>query len=343
MNKKIKPIIQKFLSRLGKNSIPLAIVVAGLIIAGALIFINKGSISEKVSGSLPPQEAAEKAINYINQNLLTEGMSASLVAVSEENGVYKFRLKIGEQEYDSYVTKNGNLLFTDGIYLEEKSAGSEGGAASQEEKTTCEEIEKTDSPYLEAFVVSNCPYGLQMQRVLDEVVKDIPSLAGNIKVEYIGAIQGDKITSMHGDEEAQENLRQICIREEQANRYWNYIGCFIKKGEVENCLASAGVNSENLTACIADSSRGLKYAKEDFSSQEKYKVTGSPTLILNGDIVSESGFGGRTAQSLKTLICCGFKTEPGICSQKLTEDSAAAGFSETYSQSSGSSGNSSCQ
>jgi len=326
-----------------KNLIPIAIIIAGLIIAGALVYINQGKVREEVPEGLSPQQAAEKAIDYINQNLLEQGMSASLVNVGEENGVYKFRLKIQDQEYDSYVTKDAKILFVEGIDLEEKPGTSEEEESSQEKKMTCEDIKKTDNPYLEAFVVSKCPYGLQMQRVLNKVIKNIPSLASNIKVEYIGSVEGDKITSMHGDPEAQENLRQICLREEQSAKYWNYIDCHIKKGDVESCLVTAGVNTGELGVCMNDSSRGLKYAKEDFSSQEKYKVTGSPTLFLNGEGVSESGFGGRTAEALKTLLCCGFETESDSCAQKLTEDSAASGFSETYSQSSGSSGDSSCE
>jgi len=334
-------MIEKF----SKNLIPIAIIVAGLTIAGALIYLNQGGhlftlpVKEKASASegTSPQQVAEKAINYINQNMKTQlqGQTASFVNVTEEDGVYKFRLKIGENEYDSYVTKGGKLLFTEGINIEEKKP-----ATSAEQPKTCEDIKKVDSPSLEAFVVSKCPYGLQMQRILSEIVKNIPSLAENMKVKYIGAIVGDKITSMHGDEEAQENLRQICIREEQGDKYWSYIDCHIKKGEVEGCLATAGIDEAKLSNCMTDSSKGLKYAKEDFDAQEKYKVTGSPSLFLNGEKVNEFDFGGRTAEAVKTLLCCGFKTEPGTCSQKLTEDSAATGFSETYSQSSGSSGGS---
>jgi hypothetical protein len=324
---------------MNKVLIPVSIIIAGLLIAGALVYINQGKVEEKVSQGLSSQQAAEKAINYINENLLQKGTTASLVNVTEENGLYKFRLKIGEQEFVSYVTKDGKILFPqEGIDLEKKLTKE--GTPSEETPKTCEDIKKLDSPSLEAFVVSQCPYGLQMQRVLNEIVKNIPSLAENIKVKYIGAIEGNKITSMHGDEEAQENLRQICIREEQGDKYWNYINCHIKKGEVENCLTTAGIEKEKLTSCMTDNSKGLKYAKEDFDAQEKYKVTGSPTLILNEERVSEFDFGGRTAQAVKTLICCGFKSVPGNCSQKLTEDSADTGFSETYSQSSGSSGGS---
>ncbi len=76
--------------------IPIAIVVAGALIAGAIIYLNQGNIS----GSLSPQKAAEKAINYINQNMVAAGTTASLVTVTEENGVYKIHLKVGENEYD---------------------------------------------------------------------------------------------------------------------------------------------------------------------------------------------------------------------------------------------------
>ena len=324
------------MEKFSKVLIPLAIVIAGIFIAGAFVYINQEKVGGKVSGLLSPQQAAEKAIDYINQNILQQGTTASLVNVTEENGVYKFRLKIGDKEYDSYVTKDGNLLFIEGINIEKKPE------ASAEEPATCEDIKKSDKPLLEAFVVSQCPYGTQMQRILNEIVKNIPSLANNIKVEYIGSVQGDKITSMHGDAEAQENLRQICIREEQSAKYWNYIDCHIKKGDVENCLTITSIEKEKLTACMADSFKGLKYAKEDFDEQNKYKVTGSPSLFLGGEKVSEFDFGGRTAEAVKTLLCCGFSSEPENCSQKLTESSAATGFSETYSSSSGSSSGGGC-
>jgi len=321
-----------------KILIPIAII-AGILIAGAIVYVKGGRVEKFLS----PQATAEKAIDFINKNLLQEGVSASLVSVIEENGLYKLSLKIGDKEYPSYVSKDGKLLFPEeGINLEEKPA--EKPTENQEQKKlTCEDIKKTEKPLIEAFVVSKCPYGLQMQRVLNEIVKNIPSLANNIRVEYIGSIENGKITSMHGDEEAQENLRQICLREEQQNKYWKYIDCHIKKGDIEGCLTEAGVDKSKLDGCISDNSRGLNYAKKDFDLQGKYGVSGSPTLILNEEKVSEFDFGGRTAEAVKTLLCCGFVTSPGICSQKLTETQAATGFSETYSVPSGSSTGEGCQ
>lgn len=102
-----------------KNLIPISIVIAGLLIAGVLIYLNQGKVTEEVSEGLSPQQVAEKAIDYITQNILAEGLTASLISVAEENGVYKIHLKIGEEEYDSYATKDGKFLFPEGYNLEE--------------------------------------------------------------------------------------------------------------------------------------------------------------------------------------------------------------------------------
>jgi hypothetical protein len=174
-----------------------------------------------------------------------------------------------------------------------------------------------------------------MQRVLTAVVENIPSLAQYIEVRYIGAVSGGKVTSMHGDQEATENLRQICIREEQPDKFWPYISCFIKKQDSsESCLTEANVDKPALNTCMTDANKGVKYASEDFSLANQYQVSGSPTLILNGERVSEYDFGGRTAEAVKTVLCCGFTQKPSDCSQTLSSDQAATSFSANYTTSS---------
>lgn len=109
------------------NKILIAIVIAGVLISGAIIYVKVGKCPQCPSEKfLSSQEAAEKAITYINQNLLPEGMTASLLNVAEVNGIYKFRLKIGDREHISYVTKDGNLLFPgEGVNLNEETPVSE--------------------------------------------------------------------------------------------------------------------------------------------------------------------------------------------------------------------------
>jgi len=94
--------------------IPLSIIVAGIIIAASFIFVNQEKIKSTSGDELPAQQVAEETINFINENLLGQGLSASLVDVSDEGSVYKIRLRIEEQEYESYVSKDGRFLFPEG-------------------------------------------------------------------------------------------------------------------------------------------------------------------------------------------------------------------------------------
>lgn len=322
------------------KKINLSWILITLMIAAFLIGYERMSGDQalfKGFGSQKAEEAAQKAIDYINKNFLENG-DAVLVSVFEESGVYKFKMETGGSEYDSYLTKDGKILFPDGIkILEEETT-----ATTEAKKMTCDELKKTKTPVLEVFVVSQCPFGLQMQRVINEIVRNIPELDNYIEVKYMGEIKGGKITAMHGDEEAQENLRQICLREEQPNNFWAYIDCHIKEEKVDSCLVIAKVDVSGLTNCMADQNRGLAYAQKDFDAQNKYKVTGSPTLILNGENVREFDFGGRTAEAVKTVLCCGFQSQPNVCSQKLTEDSAETGFSSVYSSGSVKGNDASC-
>lgn len=330
--------VKNIIKNIDKKAFFIGLIVIVVIIVGAFAY-NKSGLN---LFGMSKEKIAQKAIDYINNNGLAQS-TASLVNVSEESGLVKIKIKIGDNEFDSYISKDGKFLFPTALNMDEgEENSSENDQVSEEDvKQTCDSMQKTDSPVLEAYVVSQCPYGLQMQRVLADVVANVPDLAQNILVRYIGDVSGGKINSMHGDGEAQENLRQICIRDEQRSKYWNYVSCYIKAGDSAGCLTSSGIDNSKLSSCMTDSSRGLAYAKEDFDLNSQYDVQGSPTLVINGAQVSEFNFGGRTSDAIKTIICCASSSEPGYCSTELNTTSAASSFSETYGGS-GSNNSASC-
>jgi len=306
------------------NKINLTWILITLMIAAFLIGygkMNSDGTSFLNFGSQNAEEAVGEAITFINDNMLEDGVEAVLVSASEESGVYSFKMNINEEEFNSYVTKDGKILFTSGMSL---VVPEEPAEVAEVEKMTCEDINKTEKPVLEAFVTSTCPFGVQMQRILNEIVKNIPQIASYVKVEYMGAIR-------EGDEAMQEHLRQICLREEQSDNFWAYIDCHIKEGNIDSCLETAQVDVSKLTGCLTDTTRGLVYAEKDFANQNKYGVTGSPTLILDGEKVSEFGFGGRTAEAVKTMFCCAFQDKPDFCDIALSTESANTSLSPTYS------------
>jgi hypothetical protein len=327
-----------------KKYTPLAIAGVAVIITGALILVNENPNGFlNIFKGLSDQKIAQQSIDYLNKSVLSSTVTATLVSVSQESGLVKIRANIGGTEYDLWATKDGKLLFPEAFLMnlgdnKEVSADTENTEVSAQ---TCDSLPKSDSPELSAFVVSQCPYGLQMQRILADIVQSAPALASNIKVRYMGSISNGTLSSMHGGEEADENLRQICIRDEQASKYWGYVACYLKAGDSSGCLTSTGVDKTKVSGCMQDIGRGIAYAQKDVDLTSQYSVKGSPTLILDGKEVSEFDFGGRTSESLKSIICCASNSQPGACSSALNTASAATSFSETYSGS-GSNNSASC-
>jgi hypothetical protein len=317
----------------GKNLIFVAIIIAGILIAGAVVYVN-----QKKASALSPQAAAQKAIDFINKNLLQQGTTASLVSVTEENGLYKLRLKIGEKEYPSYVSKDGKLLFpNEGVNLEEKPI-------TQEEKKTAQKVEKRDRPDVKLFVMSYCPYGLQMEKAylpVYNLLKDKAEM-GVYFVNYI----------MHEKKEIDENLRQYCIQKEQREKYSNYLSCFVKDGNSEKCLSEAGIDEDKMNSCISQTDQTFKitqsyndkstwlngnFPKFDIYTDlnEKYGVQGSPTVVINDAVANVE----RSPEKFKEAVCQAFNTPPAECSQNLPEEATSPGFG----LSTGSSSSGSCQ
>jgi protein-disulfide isomerase len=325
---------------MNKILIPISIMIAGLLVAGALVYINQGKIEQLTSEEEAAafQKIAEKAINYINENkdALTGGYDASLVSVEEEGDILKIRLKVAEQEYDSYVTKDGKFLFPGGYNLEETQEG-----ASAEEGTT-PETQKRDAPDVKVFVMSYCPYGLQAQKMflpVYDLLKDKAEM-GVYFVDYI----------MHEKQEIDENLRQYCIQKEQKEKYYDYLMCFVVDDNSEECLSQANIDKTELAACISatdqeynitgqynDKSTWLNgyYPKFDVHADlnNKYGVQGSPTVVINDEIVNLSS---RSPEKFKEAVCQAFNTPPSECNQTLSDAAFSPGFGlETGSSSGG--------
>lgn len=290
--------------------------------AGVLLLVKtfRGKTEEFKNKTIPA--AIRKVLNSPDTKF-------EIGTIKELSGVYEFELKLQGQAYTSYITKDGKILFTSGVKLDDsgKQATSTTTAAK---KLTVKDLNKSDKPSLTAFVVANCPYGLQTQRVFKKAMEEAPGLASFLKIKYIGSIVDGKITSMHGDEEAKENLRQICIRDEQSTLYWPYVNCYMKEGKTDQCLAEVGVDTATMNACTEDPKRGNAFAQKDFDSATKFNVSGSPTLVLNdAQVVSEFDFGGRVPNSMKTLVCGGSKTPGEFCSSEISTKEVAVSLSVT--------------
>jgi glutaredoxin len=257
---------------------------------------------------LSAQDAANKAISYINN--LSGGSGASLLGVTEESGLYNIHMRIGQDEYESFVSKDGKVLFRPGYYYYINEISTGGGGS------TTTGIPKSDRPDVKIFVMSYCPYGLQAERMMLPVY-DLLKDKINIGIYFVDY-------AMHDNKELDENLRQYCIEAENQSKYFDYLRCFIQSGNSSSCLTEAEINLENLASCISATDAIYNVSAETYpvfdvqkDLNDLYGVTGSPTIIINGQKVSVSP---RTSENFKQIICSAFNTSPEECSQTLSTE-----------------------
>ena len=302
------------------------LLAAGLIIfLGSLIY---GEVQKnKVKSALP------ELINFLGGGEMT---LQGITDFKKEDGVYKFDFVFAEypdEPFTSYISKDGKTFFVSGYDVQElrdeiAAGGGDVASNSGASAASCDSIAKAEAPELTAYIVADCPYGTQMQSVMVDAIAQAPELKDNFKVRYFftdiqeGSLE---IDAMHGKEEAEENLRQICIREEQPALYWDYAECYASGTASDTCLTTAGVNATTLNSCMTDANKGIAYAIEDNNLADLHNVSGSPTLIINDQQqVSESAFGGRNADGLKNIVCCSADNAFSFCDAALTTETAAA-------------------
>lgn len=288
----------------------LLVVVAAVL---GIILNNRGTISKK--------EAAAQGESFVNSFLMQPGSVALVKEVSKEYDLYKLKIDIGSgQMVDSYLSRDGKLFFPQALdvaEVREEMANTNTNADGENQAAVTQDIPKSEKPEVELFVMSYCPYGLQMEKGLFPVV----DLLGN-KIDFELKFN-DYI--MHGEQEIEENLVQYCIQKEEPNKLNDYVSCFVKAGDTEGCLVEAGVNKSKNDVCVEATDKEYKIM-ENFANKvgytgsypgfdvykednDRYGVGGSPTLIINGVEVSAA----RDSASLLQTICGAFENAPEEC------------------------------
>jgi protein-disulfide isomerase len=315
--------------------------VAIIVLFLALSFFVGFMIARWREKILSPEKVGKNALEFIKNNLVRPGTEVQLKEVSKESGMYKMKIEVAGQPFELFVTKDGKYLFL-------------GSPIDITQKPTpppqAKEPEKRERPDIKLFVMSYCPYGLQMQKALLPVWQLLKDKA-DIGVYFVDYI-------MHGKAEMEENLRQYCIQKEQKEKYLTYLECFAKNGSYENseiyknCLKEAKIDENKLDSCTKETDKAFKITElyNDKNSwlngtyppfniykdlNEKYGVQGSPTLVIN-DTVSEVQ---RSPEKVKEAICKAFTNPPAECQQKLSEEETSPGFG----MATGSSSSGSCQ
>ncbi len=293
------------------------IIISVLVLILAVVGYNFFGTGENIS----PQEAEAKVMELIAMNPENPAVVKEVV---EENDLYKITVSIGEQEFYSYLSKNGEMFFPEMIDLNEL-------IGTQEDAPKTEVSKKSNKPTVELFVMSHCPFGTQAEKGILPVVETL----------------GDKIDfelkfcdyAMHDKLELNEQTQQYCIKEEQGqDKLLEYLNCFLEAGDSSSCLSQTGINKTSLQTCIDNTNNKYKTLenyenKETWASQYpafdiykednlKYNIEGSPELVINGEKISTN----RDSNSLLATICSAFNDQPSECEQELSSETPSPGF-----------------
>ncbi len=324
--------ILKEIKKISHNYWAVATIVLAIVLI--ILLVNGNAFSTSIGKA----KAGQSVVDFLNSQT---GGGVELVEITSDGEFYQVMVSYQGQNIPLSVTKDGKYL----AQLTLLESNPEDTTPTQPQ--AAENLPQTDKPVVEAFVMSHCPYGTQIEKGLIPVVELLGDKI-NFEVKFV-------YYAMHGETEVREELNQYCIQTEQNDKYLSYLKCFLGEGDGEACLDETGIDKTKLKTCtdatdkkysvianLNDQSSWLsgRYPLFDVYKEdnEKYGVGGSPTLIVNG-VEANSG---RDSVSLLATVCNAFTDDarPAECDSDIDASSPTPGFG--YSTTSGSGTDATC-
>lgn len=172
---------------------------------------------------------------------------------------------------------------------------------------------------LEVFVMSQCPFGAMAVNAMGEVLDAFGSDM-DFQLHFIGTLAGDKVTSMHGPAEVEEDMRWACAKKHYPNNndYLKYVWCRAedyKNPDWKKCTTGP-IKAAVIEKCM-ESGEGDTLLKEDIKVANSLEIGASPTWIVNGT----TKFSGVTPKAIQDNFCKANKGLKG-CEKPLTDTRA---------------------
>lgn len=247
-----------------------------------------------------------------------------------------------EQGLSSYFVK-----VDDKYLLRPESIGAT-WPVSEEKRKELEELKETyseknlellgydsDKPRIDYFVMAFCPYGDPAEEAVYYVYE---TLGKSIEVvpHYILQTDGTKIQSLHGEQEGNQGIRELCAYEEIGlDKFFDFVlsvNELCSSSNADSCwkdaATDAGLSEDEITIienCFNEKKIELakeqeeldkKLLTEDYYSGALIQISASPTFLING----RTYLGSRDAESIKNTICQEFEEQPEGCNQAITQE-----------------------
>jgi len=297
--------------------------------------INKNATAVAQAAGISDAAFKAKIEAYLDKNFLSaQNLTGEVASVEQYDAHLKLvTVNIKQngtvlQPVPIYVTNDGESVILSGEVLRTNETvptqqPTTPAATTPSTPSQPPQVTKTDKPVAQAFIMAYCPYGLQFLKAYEPVIELLGNKA-DLQVNFV-------YYSMHGKKEVDANSDLYCVEHEQKAKFAPYLKCFVETGDAQACVATAGVDANALSTCVAalDAKYNITNMYNDKTTwlsgnyprytveqalNDKYGVGGSPTFILNGQEVNVD----RTAESIKEAICASFSgTPPTECATAL--------------------------
>jgi len=266
--------------------IMLALLIASIFTSG----FQFGATGAAVADPLSEDEATTKAVDFINTNLLADGgVTATLVGTEDRGDLYEVKLTILGQPYSSYITKDGRLLFPQGIDLlnapdapptgaqaapiVDVSADDDAMKGDENAPVTIIEFSDFQCPFCARFYTDTLPE-------LDE--KYIKT--GKVKLVY----RDFPLENIHPN--ARPAAEAAECAHEQGKYYQFHDKLFENQQDlsVENYkkwAAELKLKTTQFNNCV-DSKKYADEVTKDLADGSEAGVTGTPAFFVNGRFIS---------------------------------------------------------
>src|SRR6056297_1060634 len=310
------------MSNMNKKTLFFLAMIVGIIAASAVFLVvgmnNDNSVDPLIIDGFVDETVVDEAMGFINSELLG-GATATLEKTVVSDGWYELTISMQGETTNVLVNKNSGDLYLSPINKAEFLAAKEETVVEEESPT----VIKAEHPVVELFVMSHCPFGTQAEKVLLPVIDSLKEDA-DFEIKYVHY-------AMHGERELSEQMTQECIKKQSEEEFYKYLSCFLgttsgSEEESNECLEKITIDKEALATCVdeLDKEYGVTEGLLDESTwlsgrfplfkvhaEESlaYGVKGSPTLVINGEVVNS----GRSPQEYLNTICESFVEQPTAC------------------------------
>jgi protein-disulfide isomerase len=165
-------------------------------------------------------------------------------------------------------------------------------------------------PKLDFYVMSQCPYGTQVE---DAVKPALDKLKGSVdfSVNFIASDLGDgTFRSLHGDNEVQGDIVQLCAMKYNPDNYMDLIVCMNQNaasipGNWQKCVQDNNLDVQKIKTCY-EGAEGKQLLAESIKKSEAVNAQGSPTMFLNGQPYESN----RDTLSFLRALCSNLDNHP---------------------------------